>query len=99
MGIFEFTKRPADMGKFKAPTLRNIALTAPYMHDGSVPSLEAVLDHYANGGLHGSSHPNKDQLIAGFTLTPQNRVDLIAFLKSLTDDEVTRDPRFANPGP
>jgi cytochrome c peroxidase len=97
VGIFEFTKRPADAGKFKVPTLRNIALTAPYMHDGSVPTLEAVIDHYAKGGLHGSDHPNKDPLIAGFTLTPQNREDLIAFLKSLTDEEVVRDPRFANP--
>ncbi len=99
VGIFEFTKVPADKGKFKAPTLRNIALTAPYMHDGSVPTLEAVLDHYSKGGLNGHDHPNKDPLIGGFSLTQQNREDLIAFLKSLTDEELIRDPRFSNPWP
>jgi cytochrome c peroxidase len=99
VGIFEFTKVEADKGKFKAPTLRNIALTAPYMHDGSVPTLESVLDHYSKGGLHGHDHPNKDPLIAGFTLTAQNRADLIAFLKSLTDEELVRDPRLSNPWP
>jgi cytochrome c peroxidase len=98
VGIFEFTKAPADQGKFKAPTLRNIALTAPYMHDGSIPTLEGVLDHYAAGG-RAHDNPNKDPLIGGFTLTQQDRDDLIAFLKSLTDDEVIRDPRFANPWP
>jgi cytochrome c peroxidase len=98
VGIYEFTKAPADRGKFKAPTLRNIALTAPYMHDGSIPTLEGVLDHYAAGG-RSHDNPNKDPLIGGFTLTQQDRDDLIAFLKSLTDDEVIRDPRFANPWP
>jgi len=96
VGIYEFTKAPADVGKFKAPTLRNIALTAPYMHDGSIPTLEGVLDHYAAGGRNGHN-PNKDPLIGGFALSPQDRDDLVAFLKSLTDDIVVHDPRFANP--
>jgi len=105
-GIFEITKARADVGKFKAPTLRNIALTAPYMHDGSIPSLEGVLDHYAAGGRaitagpnagNGHDNPNKDPLIGGFTLSQQNRYDLIEFLKSLTDDMVIHDPRFADP--
>lgn len=96
VGIYEFTKDPADVGKFKAPTLRNIALTAPYMHDGSIPTLEAVLDHYAAGGrAHGN--PNKDPLIGGFTLSEQDRENLIAFLDSLTDDALLHDPAFANP--
>ena len=86
--------RPEDVGKFKAPTLRNIELTAPYMHDGSAATLDAVLDHYAAGGrtIMGAAHagdgfhnPNKDPLIHGFTLTAQDRSDLIAFLRSLTD--------------
>ena len=94
------------MGKFKTPTLRNIALTAPYMHDGSIPTLEGVLDHYAAGGRTiasgprsgvGHDNPNKDPLIAGFTLSAADRADLIAFLQSLTDEEVRHDPRFANP--
>ncbi len=98
LGIYEFTKSPADVGKFKAPTLRNIALTAPYMHDGSIATLEGVLDHYAAGGRKGDN-PNKDPLLGGFTLSPQGREDLIAFLKSLTDEMVIHDPRFANPLP
>jgi cytochrome c peroxidase len=97
VGIFEFTKLTADAGKFKAPTLRNIALTGPYMHDGSIPTLEGVLDHYAAGGKNGHDNPNKDPLISGFVLSRQDRDDLIEFLKSLTDNEVIHDPKFANP--
>jgi cytochrome c peroxidase len=93
VGIFEFTKDPKDIGKFKAPTLRNIAVTAPYMHDGSIARLEGVLDHYAAG----HDNPLKDPLIAGFTLSNQERNDLIEFLKALTDEAVLHDPQFANP--
>jgi cytochrome c peroxidase len=93
-GLFEFTKDPKDTGKFKAPTLRNIAVTTPYMHDGSIPTLDGVLSHYAGGG---HNNPNKDPLIAGFTLSAQDRSDLIEFLKSLTDEAVLHDRRFANP--
>ena len=106
LGTFEYTKSPKDVGKFKAPTLRNIAVTAPYMHDGSIASLDEVLDHYAAGGRTirsgpyagtGHDNPNKDPLIGGFTLTAQDRRNLIEFLKSLTDDAVLHDSRFANP--
>jgi cytochrome c peroxidase len=106
VGIYEFTKISGDMGKFKAPTLRNIALTAPYMHDGSIPTLEGVLDHYAAGGRTiasgpaagvGHDNPNKDSRIAGFELSKQDRADLIEFLKSLTDLEVLHDPHFSDP--
>jgi cytochrome c peroxidase len=106
LGIYEFTKSAGDVGKFKAPTLRNIAVTAPYMHDGSIPTLEGVLDHYAAGGRTigsgvnagtGHDNPNKDHLIGGFQLSAQQRADLIAFLQSLTDDGVLHDARFANP--
>jgi cytochrome c peroxidase len=105
-GLYEHTKNPADVGKFKAPTLRNIALTAPYMHDGSILTLGEVVDHYAAGGRTvghgpwagvGRDNPGKDPLVHGFLMTPQNRADLIAFLKSLTDDGVTHDPQFADP--
>ncbi len=98
VGIFEYTKQPGDVGKFKAPTLRNIALTAPYMHDGSIPNLEGVLDHYAAAG-RAHDNPNKDALIGGFVLSAQDREDLIAFLNSLTDDAVIHDPAFRNPWP
>ena len=98
VGIYEHTKSRADLGKFKTPTLRNIAVTAPYMHDGSVPTLDAVLDHYSSGG-RGHDNPNKDPLIGGFTLSVQDRADLIAFLTSLTDDALIHDPRFGSPWP
>ena len=94
LGIYEFTHRPDDVGKFKAPTLRNIALTGPYMHDGSIPTLEAVIEHYASGGR---KNPNQDKHVRLLPLTAQNRRDLLAFLESLTDRELTRDPRFAAP--
>ena len=106
VGAYEHTKIAADVGRFKAPTLRNIAVTAPYMHDGSIAALEGVLDHYAAGGRTiesgprvgiGHDNPNKDRLIAGFLLSQQDRADLIAFLESLTDEAVLHDPRFANP--
>jgi cytochrome c peroxidase len=83
----------AGPGMFKAPSLRNVALTAPYMHDGSLPTLEAVLDRYAAGGGH---VPDQDPLIGGFPLSPAQRSDLIEFLRSLTSESVLRDPRFAN---
>jgi cytochrome c peroxidase len=106
VGTYEHSKNAADIGKFKTPTLRNIAVTAPYMHDGSIATLEGVIDHYAAGGRtinsgpnagKGHDNPNKDQLIAGFLLSSQDRADLIAFLESLTDQAVLHDPLFANP--
>jgi cytochrome c peroxidase len=105
-GLREFTQRAEDEGKFKAPTLRNIALTAPYMHDGSIATLDAVLDHYAAGGRTiragpykgvGSRNPNKSEFINGFTLTRLEKHDVIAFLEALTDSSFIRDSRFANP--
>lgn len=96
-GLFESTGLPTDRGRFKAPSLRNIALTAPYMHDGSVATLDAVIDHYARGGRRiasgpyagdGAANPNKSILVAGFPLTASERVDLLAFFDSLTDWEV-----------
>lgn len=98
LGIYEYTKALEDVGKFKTPTLRNIAVTAPYMHDGSIDTLEGVIDHYAAGG-RGRGNPNKDPLIAGFEISPQEKQDLIAFLETLTDEAVLSDPWFGPPGP
>lgn len=98
-GVHRHSGRAGDMGKFRAPTLRNIALTAPYMHDGSIPTLEAVLDHYAAGGRARSAGPHApaaadddltDPLMAGFKLTPDERRHLVAFLHALTDDSFVR---------
>ena len=96
IGLIEHTGRPPDAGRFKTPTLRNIALTAPYMHDGSVATLEEVIDHYAAGG-RAHDNPNKDRLMHGFPMTPQNRADLVAFLESLTDDGMLHSPDLADP--
>jgi cytochrome c peroxidase len=90
-GLIEVTHRAADMGKFRVPTLRNVALTAPYMHDGSVASLEQVIDHYARGG---HENPRRDSRIRPLFLSETERADLAAFLRSLTDREFAADPRF-----
>ncbi len=88
------TNLPADKDVFKVPTLRNIELTAPYMHDGSIATLEDVVEHYMSGG---KAHPNKSELIKPFALTKREKADLIAFLKSLTDDSFITNPAFSNP--
>jgi len=104
-GIYEFTLRQEDIGKLKTPTLRNMAFTAPYMHDGSAATLDTVHDHYSAGGRtivdpayagEGFHNPNKDPLIRGFKLSPQDLADLIAFLECLTDDGVLHDQRFGD---
>jgi cytochrome c peroxidase len=93
-GLSEITHRSADRGKFRVPTLRNVALTAPYMHDGSLSSLEDVLDHYARGGEHS---PLQDPRIRPFALSDSERSDLVAFLASLTDREFVDNPKFQLP--
>src|SRR5262245_599351 len=89
-GLFERTGKPDDVGKFKAPTLRNIAVTAPYMHDGSIATLSDVLDHYAAGS-------RTNPFLHGFVLAPDERRDILAFLDSLTDQVFLHDPAFADP--
>jgi cytochrome c peroxidase len=94
-GIGEHTGNAAQLGSFRTPSLRNIALTAPYMHDGSMATLDEVLRHYERGGRQRG--PYTSPLLAGFRLTPQERRDLIAFLESLTDRTISSDARFSNP--
>jgi cytochrome c peroxidase len=105
-GLFDFTNRDADRGKFRAPGLRNVAVTAPYMHDGSMATLAEVLEHYAAGGRvitsgpyagDGRLHPNKSDLVSRIDLDAQEKADIVAFLHTLTDEAFLRDPRFANP--
>ncbi|MDG5493920.1 methanobactin export MATE transporter MbnM [Niveispirillum sp. BGYR6] len=105
-GLFEHTGKPTDRGAFRAPSLRNVEVTGPYMHDGGVPSLEQVLDNYAAGGRvtpsgpeagDGRLNPHKSDLIAAIDLSPAERADIIAFLKTLTDRELLTNPRFADP--
>jgi len=106
LGISEYTHDPKDVGKFRPPSLRNVAVRAPYMHDGSIATLDGVLDHYSAAGRtiasgpfagDGSKNPNKSRFINGFTLTAEQRADFIAFLESLTDSEFLHDPRFSDP--
>ena len=94
-GLRRHTGNPKDDGRFKAPTLRNIAVTAPYMHDGSIADLEGVIDHYARGGR--ADHPLKSSRLRGFTLSPSERHDLIAFLHALTDPSFLSNPDFGPP--
>jgi cytochrome c peroxidase len=93
-GLVEVTGLPTDMGRYRAPTLRNIALTAPYFHDGSATTLDAVIDHYAQGGVHSAL---QSPFVTGFTLTEIERADLLAFLGALTDESLATNPAFANP--
>ena len=90
-GRWEITGFESDKGKFKVPTLRNIAYTSPYMHDGRFISLEQVVDHYISGG---ANHPNKSVLIRRFIFSDQERTDLLNFLHALSDEEFITNPAF-----
>lgn len=89
-GRFRIHHKPSDIGKFKVPSLRNIALTYPYMHDGSLQTLNEVIAHYSKGG---NSHLNKDERIVPFTLSEDEQNDLIDFFQALTDTSYMKDFR------
>lgn len=98
-GIGAKTRLSKDMGTFKMPSLRNVELTAPYMHDGRFATLEQVMDHYQKGVR---AHPNLGIQIppGGYgtvVLSDQDKANIIAFLKTLTDRKLTTDPKYANP--
>ncbi len=93
-GLGLFTGKPSDNGKFKAPTLRNVAFTAPYMHDGRFETLEEVVDHYNSGG---KSSPNKNALLYPLHLTESQKSDLIAFILTLTDSSTLVNEAFQSP--
>lgn len=90
-GLARITQDSADVGKFKVPTLRNVELTYPYMHNGAYSTLESVIEHYNRGGF---GHPNQSEFIQPLNLTEEEKTDLIAFLKSLTDWELVNNPAF-----
>jgi len=95
-GIGALTGLASDMGLFAAPTLRNIELTAPYMHDGRFSTLEEVVEFYSSGI---QNHPNKGIQLpsGGYNLSTQQKADIVAFLKTLTDESFTTDIRFSDP--
>jgi cytochrome c peroxidase len=96
-GLARATANCADMGRFRVPTLRNIAVTAPYMHDGSIATLEEVIDHYAEGGRAGARNPLRSGEMQPFAISAGDKQDLVAFLRALTDEELLVDQRFSNP--
>lgn len=101
-GIIEITGLASDTGKFRTPTLRNIALTAPYMHDGSIPTLaEVIRSHYARAGRasmeYGQPNPLRSEFLQGFEVTDQEVADLVVFLESLTDTAFVANPRHGDP--
>lgn len=81
----------ADIGKFKVPSLRNVALTAPYMHDGSIQRLEQIIEHYDHGG---QGHINQNPAIVPLGLSTDEKADLLAFLESLSDLNFISKPEF-----
>ncbi|HEU4531076.1 MAG TPA: MbnH family di-heme enzyme [Steroidobacteraceae bacterium] len=102
-GLADATGRRSDHGRFRVPTLRNVAVTAPYMHDGSIATLEEVIDHYAQGGRQAPLGPSagntyRDERIVPFELDAGGRADLVEFLRSLTDETFLTDPKLSDPG-
>ncbi|WP_425146488.1 cytochrome-c peroxidase [Deinococcus sp.] len=93
-GVAERTELDADVGKFVTPSLRNVGLSAPYMHDGSFKTLRQVVEHY-NGG--GEPNPNADPLIRPLGLSDAEIADLLAFLTGLDDPTIARNPAFQGP--
>jgi len=101
-GIREVTGNAQDEGKFRTPTLRNIVVTAPYMHDGSLSTLrDVILKHYAVKGKAVTDgrppNPLRDPLIEGFNISDAQANDLMSFLESLTDEDFLRNPAYSNP--
>ncbi len=99
-GRYRITNNPADLGKFKTPTLRNSMLTAPYMHDGRFATIEQVLNHYSAGVL---ASPSLDPLVKqnggqpGIPLTAEEKGAIIAFLKTLTDSAFIANQHLSKP--
>lgn len=105
-GLIGVTGKPEDMGLFRVASLRNIEVTAPYMHDGSIPTLEKVLEFYAAGGRNilsgpskgdGRKNPFKDPRLNKIKLSKSEQADIITFLKTLTDQEMLANPRYSDP--
>ncbi|MFN5025564.1 MAG: cytochrome-c peroxidase [Bacteroidota bacterium] len=97
-GLYRITLNPADVGKFRTPSLRNLVYTAPYMHDGRFKTLEEVVEHYDNGVIR--SHPTDPLYLKhpeGLQLSAQEKADLVAFLKTMTDSTFFLKPQYRKP--
>jgi cytochrome c peroxidase len=93
-GVGDITLNSSELGLFKSPSLRNVELTAPYMHDGRLATLEAVLDHYSQDV---KNHPNLDGRARRPNLSKAEKAALVAFLKTLTDSRFIADPKYSDP--
>lgn len=100
-GVQSVSMKPQDAGKFKIPSLRNVTLTAPYMHDGRFATLDDVINHYKEGI---NDHPNLDQRLRNsdgsprrISITDNEKRAIIAFLQTLTDPNMISDPKLSNP--
>lgn len=100
-GRYAITGDAGDLGKFRTPTLRNIELTAPYMHDGRFFTLEEVVEHYSEHVLWSETLDPSMELVGvgGAQLTTQEKQDLVAFLKTFTDQDFVSNPAFSDPNP
>jgi len=87
-GRYRINNLESDIGLFKVPSLRNLILTSPYMHDGSIKTLNEVLDHYVKGG---AKHPNQSKKVTAFTISDQQRKDLLNFFEALTDTSYLKE--------
>lgn len=106
-GLYELTLNPRDRGLFRPPSLRNVELTAPYMHDGSIATLREVVEHYVAGGRNiesgpfagdGRLSPLKSGLVRGVPNTTDEEIDaIVAFLASLTDEDFITNPALSDP--
>ncbi|MFN0189376.1 MAG: cytochrome c peroxidase [Bacteroidia bacterium] len=104
LGLYETTNNSGDIGKFKVPTLRNIELTAPYMHDGRFSTLEEVVDHYSTGiQFHMNLPPGLIDTVTGqpaaiqLNFTTAEKASLVAFLKTLTDTTLATEVKWSDP--
>jgi cytochrome c peroxidase len=94
-GVGDVSLRPGDLGRFKAPSLRNVELTAPYMHDGRFATLEDVIDHYSRNV---KQHPNVDGRVRRrLNFSADEKAALVAFLKTLSDQKFVTDPKYSDP--
>ena len=99
LGLGGITGLAQDMALFKTPSLRNVALSAPYMHDGRFNTLEEVIEHYNSGGHPSPTiSPFMKFTQGGLSLTPEKKAQLVAFLNTLTDTEFINNPAFQDPG-
>lgn len=92
-GRYRISYDPQDLGKFRTPTLRNIMITAPYMHDGRFADIDEVLDHYSSG-IHVSSTLDSKIPLSGFQLSPEDKTAVVHFLKCLNDPAFIQNPEF-----